>query len=531
MNNGKICVSVCAKTADEMIAKIKQAEEFADVIEVRFDCLRKDQISNFESEILNLINDVHILATFRSAEQGGKTTASVPERKEFWRSIRGKYWGGDFEEDVFDVSNGFSNRIISQHDFVGDSADLDVTYEKLADSDAGIIKLAVTANDITDCLPAWKLIERATAENQKIIPIGMGDAGKWTRILGLAHGAFMTYASLESGDETAPGQVTARDLVEVYRVKGLDKNTQVFGVIGDPIAQSLSPYMHNPAFADRGVNAVFISLLVKDLDEFIRRMVKPETREVELNFGGFSVTMPHKQAIMRHLDVIDPTANAIGAVNTVKITDGKLTGYNTDAHGFITPLKAKFGDVKNARVAVFGAGGAARACVYALKQEGSDVTVFARDAAKGAAFANQFRVKFSEISNSKSEISKSESEISDLKFEISNDQSPKTEDQRPKTALSDFDILVDATPLGMKGPYENDSLFEADELAGLKFVYDLVARTTDTPLIAEAKKAGIPAIGGLDMLIAQGCKQFEIWTGLEAPPDLMRDSLVARMPK
>ena len=117
------------------------------------------------------------------------------------------------------------------------------------------------------------------------------------------------------------------------------------------------------------------------------------------------------------------------------------------------------------------------------------------------------------------------------KFEISNDQGqrPKTEDQRLKTRLSDFDILVDATPLGMKGPYESDSLFTADGLAGLKFVYDLVTKTTDTPLIAEAKKAGIPAIGGLDMLIAQGCKQFEIWTGHEAPAELMRDSLAARM--
>ena len=517
MNKGKICVSVCAETADEMIAKIKQAEEFADVIEVRFDCLRTDEISKVRSQISNLKFDTPLLATFRAPEQGGNIGASMDERLEFWRSNPSDYWGGDFEEDIFNASGGSANRIVSKHDLVGVPKDLNLTYEKLASFEADIIKLAITANDITDCLPVWKLLDRAQTENKQFVPIAMGDAGKWARILGLAHGALMTYASLGSGDETAPGQVTARDLVEVYRVKELDKNTKVFGVIGDPVAQSLSPYMHNPAFTDRGVNAVFLSLLVKNIDDFIRRMVKPETREVELNFGGFSVTMPHKQAIIPHLDAIDPTAKAIGAVNTVKFTDGKLTGYNTDAHGFITPLKAKYGDLINARVAVFGAGGAARACVYALKQEDADVTVFARDAAKGTAFASEFGVKFSEIS--------------DLKFEISNDRKPKNKDQKSKTDLSVFDILVDATPLGMKGPHENDALFTADELAGLKFVYDLVTKTTNTPLIAEAKKAGIPSIGGLDMLIAQGCKQFEIWTGLEAPAELMRDSLVERMPK
>ena len=504
MNKGNICVSVCAETADEMIAKIKEAERFADVIEVRFDCLRTNEISKVRSQISNLKFNKPLLATFRSQDQGGLRSQSIEQRKEFWRSGPGEFWGSDLEEDIFNASGGLANRIISKHDLVGVPADLDATYEQLASFDADIVKLAITANDITDCLPIWKLLERAQTENKQFVPIAMGDAGKWTRILGLAHGAYMTYASLESGGETAPGQVTARDLVEVYRVKELDKNTQVFGVIGDPVAQSLSPYMHNPAFADRGVNAVFLSLLVKDLHEFMRRMVKPETREVELNFGGFSVTMPHKQAIIPHLDAIDPTAKAIGAVNTVKFTDGKLTGYNTDAHGFITPLKAKYGDLINARVAVFGAGGAARACVYALKQEGADVTVFAREAAKGKAFADEFGVTFSEISNFKSWIS---------------------------NLGSNFDILVDATPLGMKGPHENDALFTADELAGLKFVYDLVTKTTNTPLIAEAKKAGIPAIGGLDMLIAQGCKQFEIWTGLEAPAELMRDSLVERMPK
>lgn len=391
---------------------------------------------------------------------------------------------------------------MSFHDFEGTPDNLDLQWAAISEMSGSTVKIAVQTHDITDAIPVWKLIDLASAKKKKIIPIAMGEAGKWTRILGLAHGASMTYASLDTGGETAPGQITAKDLIQTYRVKELDKNTKVFGVIGDPASQSVSPYLHNPAFALTDINAVFIPFLVKDLDEFMRRMVMPQTREVELNFGGFSVTMPHKQAIMKFLDVLDPIAAKIGAVNTVKIENGKLTGHNTDAHGFITPLKARFGSIVDARVAVLGAGGAARACVYALKQEGADVTVFARDPKIGNVIAEEFAAKFTDFS--------------------------KIKVQKSKIG-SDFEILVDATPVGMAGPLENESLFTADELTGVKFVYDLVTKAVDTPIIREAKKAGIPTLGGLEMLIAQGAKQFEIWTGREAPADLMRDAISSRI--
>ena len=333
----------------------------------------------------------------------------------------------------------------------------------------------------------------------------MGDAGKWTRILGLAHGAFMTYASMGKDDETAPGQVTAKDLIEVYRSRELDENTQVFGVIGDPISQSLSPYMQNAAFVAAGLNAVCVPFLVKNIDEFMRRMVDSRTREIELNFGGFAVTMPHKQTIIPHLDEIDEVAKVTGAVNTVKVVGGKLFGSNTDVRGFITPLKAHYGDVKNARVAVFGAGGAARACVYALKLEGVDVTIFARDPKKVAHFSDEFNI-----------------DVKPFSFDAHTNSKP---------ILSSYEILINATPLGMTGSQENESIFTADKLSGVEFVFDLVTKLTDTPLVAEAKKAGIRAISGLEMLIAQGEKQFEIWTGQVAPAGLMRNSLITRFPK
>ncbi len=514
MNKGKICISVCAGTVDELIAQIKRAEELADIIEVRFDCLDPKEFDYHDSTFKDAqekhgrIKDVagyeSILTTFRIKEQGGLREIDQDERSNFWAAgIETEYV--DLEEDQIDDSFAWlwNTRICSFHDFSGVSADLESIFDRLAKNDAEVIKMAIAANDITDAIPVWKLFDYARRYKQvsrpKVIPIAMGEAGKWTRILGLAHGSFLTYAALDAGRETADGQITAKDLIETYRVKELDENTQVFGVIGNPVSQSLSPYMHNPSFAAVGVNAVFMHLLVKDIDEFMRRMVKVETREVELNFGGFSVTMPHKQSIMKYLDAIDLTAEKIGAVNTVKIDDGKLTGYNTDAYGFITPLKVRLGSLRDARVAIFGAGGASRACVYALKEEGADVTVFARDIAKAEAFANKFDIKYEQL----------------------------TTDHRQLTT----DIIVDATPIGMKGPFENETLFIADELAGVKFVYDLVTRSTDTPLIREANKAGIPALGGIEMLLAQGAKQFEIWTGLEASVEMMRDSIVSRMQK
>ena len=492
MNNGKICVPVCSETADGMIENIKCAEKFADVIEVRFDCLDPKEIDAAIG--INNGSKKPLIVTYRNPAEGGHGTAEFKDRVEFWNKIPLDFGIRDFESDIASAAMGPNNSINSFHDFHGVPKNIAEIYEAMF-SGADIRKIAVKASDVCDAIPVWQLLDRAKTDGKGIIPIAMGEAGKWTRILGLAHGAFLTYASLDSGKETADGQITAKDMVEVYRVKELDRNTRVYGIIGDPVAGSLSPYMLNPAFVDYKINAVYLPLLVKDLDSFMTRMVKKETREVELDFGGFSVTMPHKQAIMKHLDAIDPTAEKIGAVNTVGIEDDKLTGYNTDAYGFITPLKERFGDLKDARVAVFGAGGAARACIYALKGKMADVTVFARDVQKAESLGEEFEAEHAEIG---------------------------------KADLQDFDIVVNTTPLGMKGPLENDSLFTAEQLKGVKFVYDLVTRSTDTPIICEAKKTGILAIDGFEMLIAQGAKQFEIWTGREAPVELMRNSLLSR---
>ncbi|MEP6788467.1 MAG: type I 3-dehydroquinate dehydratase, partial [Acidobacteriota bacterium] len=298
MNNGKICVPVCAETADEMIKNIKQAEEFADVIEVRFDCLRKEELEPLllartypgPANIIVESTKIPIISTFRPKEQGGCRDLSYSKREAFWTSGHETAYC-DIEEDLVETTDPpwlWGERICSYHDFRGVPPDLEDIVGRLFDTDVDKVKIAILANDVTDSIPLWKLLKQGRPYGElsprRMIPIAMGEAGKWTRILGLAHGAFLTYAALDAGDETAPGQITAKDMIEIYRVKELDEETKVYGIIGDPVSGSLSPAMLNPAFAESNINAVYLPLLVKDLDAFIRRMVRAETREIELNF-------------------------------------------------------------------------------------------------------------------------------------------------------------------------------------------------------------------------------------------------------
>ncbi len=506
MNSGRICVSVFAEKADELISLLRRAETVADVVELRFDGLDPE---NIRIAFEQLSSPKQILLTMRPKEQGGLSPRNLTDRVGFWMEYalhrmidHGSIWI-DHEHDLiqskdfmFWVDQCFVVR--SRHYLETETVvDLNKAYDTVV-SDAEVGKIAVTTKDVTDALGVWKLLMKANEAGRRAIPIAMGEAGKWTRILGPAHGAFMTYASLETGSETAPGQISAEDMVDVFRVRELDKDTEVYGIIAGDTTYSASPWMHNAAFKAAKLNAVFVPLQVTDLDRFMKRMVLPDSREVELNFKGFSVTNPHKQTVIEHLDEVDEVAGRIGAVNTVKIEDGKLHGYNTDAEGFISTLKAAYGDLQEARVALFGAGGAARACIATLKDEGAVVSVFARNEEKGAALAEEFESVY--------EGSAGDRQMAD-----------------------DFDIVVNATPLGTAGSNSNFTPLTAAQLGGLKLVYDLVYNPPETRLMREAAAAEVPAVGGLDMVIAQGARQFEIWTGRKAPLREMRAAIEKRL--
>jgi shikimate dehydrogenase len=260
----------------------------------------------------------------------------------------------------------------------------------------------------------------------------------------------------------------------------------------------MSPYIHNAAFKAADLNAVFVPLQVQSLDAFMRRMVMPGTREIDLNFRGFAVTNPHKEAIMKYIDVLYETARQTGAVNTVSIVNGKLHGHNTDADGFATALKDIWGwDFENARVALVGSGGAARACAYVLK--GPNLTIVARNGEKSQELAMAF------------------------------DAEARTLTEKDSFNFSGYDIVVNATPLGTRGKGENETIATAAQLQGVKLVYDLVYNPAETRLLREAKLAGAQTLGGFEMLMAQATEQFKIWTGKSAPIDEMREAAHKRL--
>ncbi|MGD9564291.1 MAG: shikimate dehydrogenase [Pyrinomonadaceae bacterium] len=499
-------MSIFAEKADELVAALRRAEKVADVIELRFDGL---DYENIRIAFEQLSSEKQILLTMRPKSQGGRSERNLVDRVGFWMEYalhkmidHSSIWI-DHEHDLisqkdfmFWVDQCFVIR--SRHYLEGETGtDLDKAYEAVV-SNAEVGKIAVTTHDAADAIGVWQLLVRANEDGLRTIPIAMGEAGKWTRILGLAHGAFMTYAALETGTETAPGQLTADDLIDVFRVRELDKETAVYGVIAGNTSYSASPWMHNAAFKAAGLNAVFVPFQVTDLDRFMKKIVLSDTREIELNLHGFSVTNPHKQAVIEYLDEVDETAARIGAVNTVKVQDGKLYGHNTDADAFIATLKAEYGDLEDARVAVFGAGGAARACIAALLNERASVGLFARNDEKGAALAEEFEIAF--------EGKAGDRQIGD-----------------------DFDIVVNATPLGTVGTNIDFTPLTGPQLNGLGLVYDLVYNPAETLLMREAKAVDVPAIGGVGMLIAQGAKQFGLWTGREAPLNEMSAALNDRL--
>lgn len=499
MNNGNICVSIGAATADAMSARVRQAEPLADIIELRFDYLDPLQIDKFLRKVPRIKKKY--LITYRPQAEGGHRPINSAERKLFWAKIHTTLADTDFlvdyESDLVLPENFNPARaVVSRHYFAEPPASPQAVFDELSLTPARIVKIAVQADQITDALALWHTLDHAKKSGKPMIPVAMGEAGKWSRILGPAHGAFMTYAAPEYGGETAAGQISVREMNEVYRVKELNRDTAVYGVVAGDTSYSMSPFIHNAAFRARAIDAVFIPLQVADLESFIRRMVDPRTREVNLNFKGFAVTNPHKQTIINHLSRIDPDAAAIGAVNTVSFAGSELRGYNTDAEGFIAPLLKVFGDLKSSRAAVIGTGGAARSCVYALKRQASEVTIFGRDIQKAESLAVEAGSAARPLDGSD---------------------------------FGDFDILVNATPAGTKGTRENETVAVASQLARTKLVYDLIYNPRETRLAREAKAAGAAFIGGLEMLINQGAKQFEIWTGSEAPVAEMRAAAAVRL--
>ncbi|HEX8499667.1 MAG TPA: type I 3-dehydroquinate dehydratase [Pyrinomonadaceae bacterium] len=505
-NRARVCVPVCVRRADGLRRSVERAAELADVVELRLDCLEEDQLAPALGQLAALKGATRLpfIFTYRPRAQGGGRDVSLEERAGFWRglprSLRETAGGErpfvDLELDLLEspqagslvgLFEGF-RVICSHHDFQETPADLEDLFARMARTPAEILKVATKANSITDCLAVLRLCERGRREGRGVIAVSMGGAGVLTRVLAPAFGAFLTYGSLDAEQATAPGQIGADELRRVYRVEALNERTLVTGLVGSPVGHSLSPHMHNAAFAALALDAVYLPFEVTDLPEFVRRMADPRTRELGWNLRGFSVTAPHKQAVIPHLDRVAPDASRVGAVNTVVVSEGRgLEGFNTDADASLVPLEGLV-ELKGARVAVVGAGGAARALLWALGGRGARATVFARDARRGRELAVEFGAEPAALGGARFE---------------------------------GFDVVVNTTPLGTRGAGEAEMPATAPQLRGARVAYDLVYNPAETRFLREARAAGCATVGGLGMLAAQAEAQFRLWTGKEPPPGVM----------
>lgn len=507
-NTARVCVPVCEGRAVDLRGAVERAGRVADIIELRLDYLQGDELFKALRNLPALISvsPRPIIVTLRPVGQGGRREMDNLTRLVFWveHFLYGKPHV-DFADIELDLALLFLERekeenrellnwgrvICSHHDFNGVPADLEKIYERMAATPARILKLAVRAEDATDCIPVFRLLERARAEDRAFIAVAMGSHGVVTRILGPARGGFLTYGSLDEAHASAPGQLGAVELRELYRVDRLNRRTQVMGLVGSPVAHSLSPHMHNAAFAAAGLNAVYVPFDVRDAAGFLRRMAHPRTREVELNLRGLSVTTPHKTVVMESLDAVEETAREIGAINTVVVEENGLRGYNTDAAALVFPLKERGTIHAGARCAILGAGGAARAALWGLGREGAHLTLFARDVSKATPVAEKFGAACGQLDGA---------------------------------TFDGFDLVVNATPLGTRGAREDETPALADQLRGARLAYDLVYNPAETRFLREAAAAGCDTLGGLPMLVAQAAQQFRLWTGREAPAGVMQEA-------
>jgi 3-dehydroquinate dehydratase/shikimate dehydrogenase len=367
--------------------------------------------------------------------------------------------------------------LLSVHDFKGIPT---LAREmKVANHDGiAAVKVAARANSIADSVQLLGLAR----SSGNFVAVPMGEMGLPARILALREGSALAYAPV--GEVTAPGQVSLREMMHLYRAHELTRRTRVFGVIGDPVGHSLSPLLHNTGFIARDVDAVYLPFLVHKLKDFLDRVEA-------LGIRGFSVTLPHKQTILKHLKECDPLAAEIGAVNTVVVRgDGSLYGSNTDYVGVLGALERKM-RLRGSRLLVFGAGGAARSTAFALARAGADVVICARREQVGKKLAQAVNGEFL---------------------------------ARRALRTEKFEAIINATPVGMY-PHSKISPLSAREL-NCGIVMDLIYRPLDTELLKIARKKGISTVSGVEMFLAQGFAQWELWTGKSAPKAAMRRAVL-----
>jgi len=489
----KVCLALSGDTIDDMLATAESMARDNPFLELRLDYLKQPlaalpKIHRF----LETHQYVTAIGTCRRAENGGRFKGSLASQLE----VLTKAHAAGCQIVDLEIQSALKAKreaiarlrsraglIVSFHDFRA-TRNLDETLEKMLKVPADFYKVVSTATTLSDNVTMMTFLQ-TQSDQHALIGLCMGEQGIISRVLSVRAGSVFTFGAVSADLKTAPGQISAGDLRSIYRIDQVDAATRVYGVAGDPIEHSLSPVIMNTALRRENVNGVYLPLHAKTLKDLMRCV-----REIPLH--GLSVTMPYKQSILAHLDNTDAHTTKIGACNTVvRGQDGKLYGFNTDAAGVVRPLEQRL-SIEHAKVLVLGAGGAARAAVFGLKERGAEIWILNRTSVKGQKLARQAKAR-----------------------------TIKRADLR-KIA---FDVIINATPVGMGNA--RDCPLKDEEIQA-RVVFDMVYDPVETHLLQVARAKGIAVIPGVEMFVQQAARQFEIWTGKPAPAgDMLRAVTIA----
>jgi 3-dehydroquinate dehydratase/shikimate dehydrogenase len=437
----------------------------ADLVELRLDHVERPDVAGALAGRTR-----PVIVTCRASWEGGAFKGSEDERRTILEtSLAGGAEYVDveaaaaFTPDLISAHGG-RRIVVSRHDFDAPPRDVEPAYRHLRSMGAEVTKLAVAVDSLSQLLPLFELADTATEPH---VLLAMGPAGLTSRVLAARLGNRWTYA----GPGVAPGQVTLDRMRRHFQFSRIRPQSALYGVVGNPVLHSRSPIMHNAGFAALSLDAAYLALEAADAADFVR-----VARALPLQ--GASITAPFKVSLLPFVDHVEPIARRVGAINTILTLDGRWIGTNTDVEGFLAPLGGRF-PLRGARACILGAGGSARGVAIGLADSGASVAVSARraDAAR---------------------------EIADLAGGRVGEFPP-----RPGS----WDLLVNTITLATG---ETTSPIAGTPLDG-RLVYDLTYEPQDTPLLQDARAAGCATLGGLDMLIAQAERQFELWTG-QPPP-------------
>jgi 3-dehydroquinate dehydratase/shikimate dehydrogenase len=478
----RVCVAVVGEDPSNIIERAESLVRDNPFMEFRLDYLSNPSAGLPKlKHFLDLHPEATVIATCRRAVNGGKFKGSATAQLE----LLTKAAGTGFQLVDIELQSAESLKtgdlavlkdkvgvILSYHDFKA-TKKLEDVFAGMKKYPADFYKVVSTATTLYDNVQMMKFLQAHSAQYE-MVGLCMGEQGIISRVLGVRAGSIFTFGSATRGEETAPGQVTAAELRDTYRIEMVDAATQVYGVAGDPVSHSMSPIMMNTAYRRETVNAVYLALHAKTLKDLLACVN-------DIPLRGLSITMPYKQDIVDVLSNSDALTRQIGACNTVvRAQDGKLYGFNTDVAAVVVPLEQRM-TLQGAKILIVGAGGGARAAAFGLKNKGAEVFVTNRTPENGQTLARQAKAKYM---------------------------------KRPDVAKSSFDVIINATPLGMGG--NRQSPLEEREL-NTKYLFDLVYVPAETKLMKMARAKNIEVIPGREMFVQQGARQFEIWTGKPAP--------------